>query len=292
MISDPSVSIARARCPSGGKTVNLKFLARRFSFSLVGASILAVYSGVTTAADDIQLPITAPAGEFPIPREFRATYRLGWSGFIAARATIFLYRHGNEIRLDGGGKTVGVVRALWRLDAVLKSQVASATLRSRESVLEEVYAGHSSRIVHRFWRGRVEYERTEHKSGRPAKRDSKTLRHPDALDLFGALLRLRSQTLADGDTAQVVEAQGNTLYLASVRVRGRETIRAAGRLWPAIRADLDLKKILKDGSLAPHKKFRNGTVWISDDADRHLLRIESRVFIGSVYAELESLGKP
>jgi hypothetical protein len=38
--------------------------------------------------------------------------------------------------------------------------------------------------------------------------------------------------------------------------------------------------------LAPHKKFRSGRVWISDDARRLPLRAEVDVFIGSVFAEL------
>jgi hypothetical protein len=57
----------------------------------------------------------------------------------------------------------------------------------------------------------------------------------------------------------------------------------------AIKVDLQLKKIGKDLELQPHKKFRRATIWISDDSDRLVLRIEAQVFIGTVFAELQSV---
>jgi len=41
--------------------------------------------------------------------------------------------------------------------------------------------------------------------------------------------------------------------------------------------------------LEPHRKFRRGTIWVSDDAERLLLRIEAQVFVGTVFAELQSV---
>ncbi|MFL6589525.1 MAG: DUF3108 domain-containing protein, partial [Chthoniobacterales bacterium] len=56
----------------------------------------------------------------------------------------------------------------------------------------------------------------------------------------------------------------------------------------AIKFDLQLNRI-KDGELQPHRKFRRATAWLSDDADRLVLRIEAQVFVGSVFAELQSV---
>jgi hypothetical protein len=41
--------------------------------------------------------------------------------------------------------------------------------------------------------------------------------------------------------------------------------------------------------LEPHKKFRRGTIWVSDDAERLVLRIDAQVFVGTVFAELQSV---
>jgi hypothetical protein len=38
----------------------------------------------------------------------------------------------------------------------------------------------------------------------------------------------------------------------------------------------------------PHHKFRSGTLWLSNDPNRILLRAEVQVFVGYVFAELAS----
>ena len=38
----------------------------------------------------------------------------------------------------------------------------------------------------------------------------------------------------------------------------------------------------------PHHKFRSGTLWLSNDPDRILLRAEVQVFVGYGFAELAS----
>jgi Protein of unknown function (DUF3108) len=40
--------------------------------------------------------------------------------------------------------------------------------------------------------------------------------------------------------------------------------------------------------LQTHRKFRRATIWVSDDSDRILLRIEAQIFVGTVFAELQS----
>src|SRR5262249_49150908 len=57
----------------------------------------------------------------------------------------------------------------------------------------------------------------------------------------------------------------------------------------AIKLDLQLKRIGKNLELQPHRKFRRGTIWVSDDPERLILRIEAQVFVGTVFAELQSV---
>jgi hypothetical protein len=57
----------------------------------------------------------------------------------------------------------------------------------------------------------------------------------------------------------------------------------------AIKLDLQLKRIGKNLELEPHRKFRRATIWVSDDAERLILRIEAQVFVGTVFAELQSV---
>ena len=57
----------------------------------------------------------------------------------------------------------------------------------------------------------------------------------------------------------------------------------------AIKLDLRLKRIGKHLELEPHKKFRRATIWVSDDAERLILRIDAQIFVGTVFAELQSV---
>ena len=59
--------------------------------------------------------------------------------------------------------------------------------------------------------------------------------------------------------------------------------------YDAIKIDLKLAKIGKTLELEPHRKFRRATIWVSNDANRLLLRVEAQIFIGTVFAELQSL---
>jgi len=110
--------------------------------------------------------------------------------------------------------------------------------------------------------------------------------------MFSALLYLRSQPLRQGDVYRVVVYPATNAYLATLTVVGRERLAVEAGDFPAIKLDVQLKKIGKKGELEPHKKFRRASVWVSDDDDRLLLRIVASVFVGNVFAELQSVRFP
>ena len=70
---------------------------------------------------------------------------------------------------------------------------------------------------------------------------------------------------------------------------GREKVSVHAGSYNAIKVDLQLNRIGKKLDLQPHRKFRRATIWVSDDSDRILLRIEAQVFVGTVFAELQSV---
>jgi hypothetical protein len=72
-------------------------------------------------------------------------------------------------------------------------------------------------------------------------------------------------------------------------VLGRERLTVPAGTYNAIKLDLQLSKIGKQRQLEPHRKFRRAVVWISDDPDRLMLRIEAQIFVGTVFAELQSV---
>jgi Protein of unknown function (DUF3108) len=229
-----------------------------------------------------------PIGNFPEMRPLRASYRFGWSGLTAATGDVhFTKPSENKFQLDGTGRTIGFVRALWKLDASYQAIANAETLRPIETQQIENYR--SKKIVTHltFTNNGVTRARTEGKGAAEAK--TRQFNFPNLFDLFSAMLYLRSQPLKERTVYRVVAYPATNAYLATVTVIGREKISVHAGSYSAIKLDLRLKRIGKQRQLEPHRKFRGATIWVSDDPQRLLLRIEAQVFVGTVFAELQSV---
>jgi len=229
-----------------------------------------------------------PAGNFPELRPLRASYRFGWSGFTAATGDVhFTKPSENKFQLDGTGRTIGLVRALWKLDVNYQAAASAETLRPIETQQIEDYRSKKIATHLAFTNNGVTRARTEGKGGAEAK--TRQFNFHDLFDLFSAMLYLRSQPLKDHSVYRVVVYPATNAYLATVTVIGREKISVHAGSYSAIKLDLQLKRIGKHRELEPHRKFRRATIWVSDDAERLVLRIEAQVFVGTVFAELQSV---
>ena len=230
-----------------------------------------------------------PAGNFPELRPLRASYRFGWSGLTAATGDVhFTKPSENKFQLDGTGRTIGFVRALWKLDVSYQAIASLETLRPIEAQQIETYRAKKIVTHLTFTNNGVTRARTEGKGAAEAK--TRQFNFPNLFDLFSAMLYLRSQPLKDRSVYRVVAYPATNAYLATVTVVGREKISVHAGSYSAIKLDLQLKRIGKHRQLEPHRKFRRATIWVSDDAERLLLRIEAQVFVGTVFAELQSVG--
>jgi len=229
-----------------------------------------------------------PIGNFQELRPLRASYRFGWSGLTAATGDVrFTKPSENKFQLDGTGRTIGFVRALWKLDVSYQAIASAETLRPIET--EQIENYRSKKIVTHltFTNSGVTRARTEGKGAAEAK--TRQYNFPNLFDLFSAMLYLRSQPLKDRSVYRVVAYPATNAYLATVTVIGREKISVHAGSYNAIKLDLQLKRVGKHRQLEPHRKFRRATIWVSDDAERLLLRIEAQVFVGTVFAELQSM---
>ena len=230
-----------------------------------------------------------PAGNFPELRPLRASYRFGWSGFTAATGDVhFSKPAGDKFQFDGTGRTIGFVRALWKLDVNHRAIANAETLHPIETQQTENYR--SKKIVTNltFATAAVTRTRTEGE-GAAAKTTTRQFSFPNLFDLHSAALYLRSQPLKDRSVYRIVVYPATNAYLATLTVVGREKISLHAGTYSAIKVDLKLKRIGKHFELEPHKKFRRASIWVSDDAERLLLRIEAQIFVGTVFAELQSV---
>jgi len=227
-----------------------------------------------------------PPGNFAEPRPLRAIYHFGWSGLTAATGEAHFNRVSpDRFQLDATGHTVGLARALWRYDVTYRALDNAHTLMPIETNQDEVFRSKKVGTHLTFGSSGVTRSRTD--GNTPT--TTKDFTFPHVLSLSAAMLYLRSQPLQEHDVYRVVVYPTTSPYLATITVTGHEKISLRPGTYQAIKMDLQLSKVGKELDLQPHKKFRKATIWLSDDVDRLPLRIEAQIFVGSIFAELQSV---
>ena len=87
-----------------------------------------------------------PAGNFPELRPLRASYHFGWSGLTAATGEVhFTKPSKDKFQFDGTGRTIGLVRVLWKLDVNHRAAASAETLHPIETEQTENY--HWKKII-------------------------------------------------------------------------------------------------------------------------------------------------
>jgi len=265
------------------------FLRHQSRIRICALAIL-LASGTGSFAADWQATLSKePPGNFPELRPLRASYRFGWSGVTAAAGEVHFSKPSNDrFQLEGTGRTTGFVRALWKLDVTQRAIANSQTLAPIETQQIESYRSKKIAAHLVFNTGGVTRTRTEGE-GAAIKKTTRDFTLPNLFDLYSAALYLRSQPLKQGNVYRLAIYATTNAYLATVTVIGREKISVHAGTYNAIKLDLGLKRIGKHLELEPHKKFRRATIWVSDDTERLIVRVDAQIFVGTVFAELQSV---
>ena len=228
-------------------------------------------------------------GSFPEPRPLRAQYNFGWNGVTAATGDVrFGKTADGRYQLEASGGTTGLARTLWAYDMKHAATSDARTLRPIRVKESETVRSKTFNTELTYTEAGVTSVREE-RGEDAAKSKTRRFTFPNVWSLNSALLYLRTQPLEDGAVQRLVVYPSTSAYLATVSVIGRERITVPTGSYDAIKVDVQLNKIGKGRKLQKHKKFRGATVWLSDDPDRLILRIESQVFVGTVFAELQSV---
>ena len=264
-------------------------LRLRVAFSTALCSTMLLVASAAFAADwEATVSPFAP-GTFPEPRALRAHYRFGWNNVTAATGDVrFGKTADGRFQLEATGGTTGLARTLWSYDIKHAATSDARTLRPiRVRETEEMPSKEFTTEL-TFTEEGVTSVREERDDGE-AKSKTRRFSFPHVWSLNSALLYLRTQPLEDGAVQRIVIYPSTSAYLATVTVVGRDRITVPTGTYDAIKVDVQLKKIGKGRKLQAHKKFKGAMVWLSDDPDRLILRIETQVFIGTVFAELQSV---
>lgn len=255
---------------------------------LCAALILAAAASSIHAAGWQSTVSKDPPGSFPMFRPLRATYVFGWSGLTAATGDARISRPSEDrVQIEATGRTTGLVRALWRFDVNYHGVGDAAALCPIETTQTETVR--SKRMVTRLTFKGAGVKRARTEGPGDGTTTTKEYQFPNLFDLQSAMLYLRSQPLQEKSSYRVVVYPATNAYLATVTVLGREKISVRAGSYNAIKLDLQLSKVGKTNELEPHKKFRRGSIWISDDPERLILRVEAQIFVGTIFAELQSV---
>jgi hypothetical protein len=228
-------------------------------------------------------------GSLGSSRSVRLKYGFGWNGIVAAAGDVRLIKtSGDRIQFTANGGTTGLARTLWKYDVNHIEYVDAETLRPLE--IKEVSDVRSKRVRTNmtFTPQGVTSVREETNSGK-VKSKTGVFDFPKVHSVTSAMLYLRTQPLTEGAVHRVVVYPETSGYLCTVTVLGRDRVTVPTGTHDALKLDVRVEKITGHRELQPHKKVKKTTVWISDDADRLVLRIETQVFVGTVFAELQSL---
>ncbi|HEX8280408.1 MAG TPA: DUF3108 domain-containing protein, partial [Chthoniobacterales bacterium] len=233
---------------------------------------------------------------FAEPRPVRVQYGFGWNGLTAATAELHFSKTADaRFQLEGTGRTIGMASSLWQFEVNHVSTSDAHTLRPLH--VKETEAARSKR-----WTTELEFtpagvtSRREQQKDSTVKSKTRHFEFPNVQSLNSALFFLRTQPLPEGAVHRIVVYPGTNAYLCTITAGGRDRITVPTGSYDAIKLDVQLNKIGKDRELLPHKKFKRATVWLSNDSDRLIVRIEAQIFLGTVFAELQSVqfddGKP
>jgi hypothetical protein len=283
--------VKEVQAPRGSLQCPGRVAGRRAFWSKYSTLVAFLFaSGFTSGASDWQSTLSKePPGNSSELRPLRATYRFGWGGFTAATGEVHFTKPSSEkFQLDATGRTVGLVRALWRLDVNYQGLANAETLRPIETRQTETYRSKNIATHLIFTNNGVTSSRTEGQSG-AAGTKTRQFNFSNLFDLHSAMLYLRSQPLRDRSVYRVVVYPASSAYLATTTVVGREKIAVRAGTYDAIKIDLQLSRLGKHLELEPHRKFRRATIWVSNDSDRMLLRIEAQIFVGTIFSELQSV---
>src|ERR1051325_1225144 len=117
-----------------------------FRIAQCAIAILLASSTGLVAADWQATLSKKPVGNFPELRPLRASYRFGWSGLTAATGEVHFTKPSNErFELEGTGRTIGFVRALWKLDVTQRATANAQTLAPVE--MQQIESYRSKKIV-------------------------------------------------------------------------------------------------------------------------------------------------
>ncbi|MFK7911261.1 MAG: DUF3108 domain-containing protein [Akkermansiaceae bacterium] len=224
-------------------------------------------------------------GVHPEIRPVTLTYKMSWNGTInSGRATMVMGKpHKNSKKLflmQAYGRSTGAAGALFPFSFVYNSFTKKGTYQPLVFISKETDHREVTEIKNIYRKSEVEHTRKDtRKSDGKVKERGHKFSQENLHDPLSGMLYIRGRALKNGDTVRLALHPFKSAQYAEVKVLGREQHLG----YPCIKLDLKIKNIdRKTQQLKAYDKLKKATLWISDDKDRILIELRSKVFIGDV----------
>lgn len=247
-------------------------------------------TSLPTSASGFQIQSRRPVdGRDPYKLGERQTWNVGYLGFSAGTATVtiqpFKYINNRKVyHLDATAKTSALMNLFYSLDDRIESFFDYEGLFTHRfhMVLDETKQKRDAVEIHDIEKMNVFYwSRLNHaERGFEEKKETFPIR-PYSQDTLTALYYLRSVLLTDNTVIKLpMVVEGKTFDVDAAVIRHETCGTPLGqRNCAVIRPQTRLDGILQQTA--------DNFIWISDDAERMIVKIEAHVKIGSVVVNLE-----
>jgi hypothetical protein len=227
------------------------------------------------------------------------TYELSLRGILGGEATVAVGQPGviegkNVVIVRSRVESAGVVSVIREVRDDVTTWIDLETGRPIYLHADVKFGNRESIIETRFNRGRYG---SFHVHFEPKGMPVRTLHQimparQAAFDGHSIMGVIRAWEAAEGDHAYFYVLAGQRLWLNTVRMTGRETIKTSLGRFPAVRIDGIAQRLTRTLREEHGKEPRHFSMWVSDDDDRKPLLIVGVTEFGDVRAELVDYQRP
>jgi hypothetical protein len=232
----------------------------------------------------IKTPSYRPSFDLFQPREGRYQYEVSWQGIPAAEASITVTREGGTLRVTSEAKTYSAIDLLYRLRFHGESVLGLSSYRPSSYLVEQQENSKKKVVNVSFFPG-GEVRATRTQSGKEAVYDQFTTTN-SVLDPVSASFLARSQPWRVGDAKEFDVFNGKSRYLITLTAKELRTMDVAGVQREVF---VIVPKVVNLVNPAQGKKLREARIFVTNDAARDIVLIESDVFIGTVKTRMTSM---
>jgi len=221
------------------------------------------------------------------PTKFQ--YEFSWKGSIGAGLVTFDFNKKDK-RYPGYdisqtyGKSTGFAYALFPYHFSMTSFSRANSYKPTLFVANEDDKKAKVNTKNEFKKNGVVHNSTKnYKKGQKPRVQSHTYKIADSHDPLSAIQYIRSQTLRNGQKLKLSLHPLNSPMYAQITVLGREMHQGKR----CIKLDVKLNKVdLKTMHLKDYSKLKKATLWITDDANRHMLEMRCYVKVGVISGDV------